>query len=61
MIFDVSEQVAQDEEHGIAVIGMACTFPGADNPEQYWQNIIYSTDFPRTWIFLVRRRWVKCG
>ena len=23
----------------IAVIGMSCRFPGADNPEVFWQNL----------------------
>lgn len=26
-------------DNDIAIIGMACRFPGASNPEQYWQNI----------------------
>jgi acyl transferase domain-containing protein/acyl carrier protein len=26
-------------ENHIAVIGMACRFPGADNPEQFWKNL----------------------
>ena len=24
---------------GIAIIGMACRFPGANNPEEFWQNL----------------------
>jgi len=24
----------------IAIIGLSCLLPGADNPEQYWQNLI---------------------
>ena len=26
--------------HGIAIIGMACRFPGADTPRAYWRNLI---------------------
>lgn len=28
----------------IAVIGISCLFPGADNPEKYWQNLIDQKD-----------------
>ena len=24
---------------GVAVIGMACRFPGAKNPEEFWHNL----------------------
>lgn len=31
-------------EHDIALIGMACKFPGADNPEAFWKNILSETE-----------------
>lgn len=27
-------------KEGIAIIGIDCRYPGADNPEQYWENIL---------------------
>ncbi len=30
----------EDLSDAIAIVGMACLFPGADDPEQYWQNIV---------------------
>ena len=37
---------ASDEEsnHGIAIIGMACLFPGARDLDAYWQNILDCVD-----------------
>src|SRR5262249_130749 len=29
---------------GIAIIGMACLFPGAPNLDTYWQNIVSKVD-----------------
>ena len=26
-------------ETDIAIIGMSCRFPGADNPDAFWQNL----------------------
>lgn len=34
------ELLEASDEHSIAVIGMACKFPGADNLEAYWQTIL---------------------
>jgi acyl transferase domain-containing protein len=32
--------ILQDEElEGIAIIGMSCYFPGADNVEEFWRNL----------------------
>jgi PfaB family protein len=28
----------------IAIVGLSCLFPGAQTPEQYWQNLIEQTD-----------------
>ena len=28
----------------IAIVGMACIFPGADNPARFWQNILSGAD-----------------
>lgn len=28
----------------IAIIGLSCLFPGAENPEEYWQNLIAKKD-----------------
>jgi hypothetical protein len=28
------------EPHGVAVIGMACRFPGAETPAQFWSNLV---------------------
>ena len=41
-------------ETDIAIIGLACCFPGANNPEQFWQNLrdgresieIFDDDYP---------------
>jgi acyl transferase domain-containing protein/thioesterase domain-containing protein/acyl carrier protein len=40
MKLDISEQITPEDENSIAVVGMACKFPGADNPDSYWQNIL---------------------
>ena len=32
----------------IAIIGMACRFPGANNVEEFWENLINSKDVSRT-------------
>lgn len=32
-------QSLQDRKNDIAVIGMACRFPGAKNPEDFWENL----------------------
>lgn len=29
-----------EETQGIAIIGMACRFPDADTPEQFWENLV---------------------
>ncbi len=31
----------------IAIIGMACRFPGAANAHQYWDNLIGGVEFDR--------------
>ena len=28
----------------IAIIGLSCLFPGSENPEQYWENLIQEKD-----------------
>ena len=28
----------------IAIIGLSCLFPGAETPQQYWQNLIEQKD-----------------
>ena len=35
-----------DDENGneIAIIAMACRFPGANTPEKFWQNLVNSTE-----------------
>ncbi|MEP1207778.1 MAG: SDR family NAD(P)-dependent oxidoreductase [Rhizobiaceae bacterium] len=33
-----------DEHRGVAIIGMACRFPGANSPEEFWQNLINGVD-----------------
>ena len=38
--FETNKTVSRD----IAVIGMACRFPGADSPEAFWQNLIAGVD-----------------
>jgi acyl transferase domain-containing protein len=39
----VDEQANDDgfdqESSDIAIVGMACRFPDADNPRQYWENL----------------------
>ncbi|NKB51774.1 MAG: SDR family NAD(P)-dependent oxidoreductase [Rhizobiaceae bacterium] len=37
--------MSQDEEHrGVAIIGMACRFPGANSPEEFWENLCNGVD-----------------
>lgn len=42
----VLPEVPKDESKalGVAIIGMACIFPGAKNIEEYWRNIILGND-----------------
>ena len=44
MTFNLTEQLKQDAETSIALIGMACKFPGADNPEAFWQTILAKSE-----------------
>src|SRR5216683_3231974 len=37
-------QAAPVTDHGIAIIGMACLFPGAADLDEYWNNILRSVD-----------------
>lgn len=34
-----SEELAEDAELDVAIIGMACRFPGADDTESFWRNL----------------------
>jgi len=31
----------------IAIVGMGCVFPGANNPSEFWQNIVDRVDMVR--------------
>ena len=33
------EEVERDKTGSIAIIGIACRFPGANNYQQFWQNL----------------------
>ena len=35
-----TKELKQQYEHNIAVIGMACKLPGAENPEDFWKMIV---------------------
>src|SRR5262249_13393408 len=35
----MSYSAAYDPEEGIAIVGMACRFPGARNIAQFWKNL----------------------
>lgn len=39
---------AEDDDTHIAVIGMACRFPGAATPEEFWHNVVSGVDGVRT-------------
>lgn len=47
----------QDSE-AIAVVGLACRFPGADGPEEFWQNLVHGLD---SIVDLGRRRFDIAG
>lgn len=34
------ETVSEDTENDIAIIGMACRFPGAATPDEFWSNLV---------------------
>jgi len=36
---DAEDLDAEDLEHSIAILSMACRFPGADDPEAFWRNL----------------------
>jgi acyl transferase domain-containing protein len=36
---DLSFADAADERDQVAVIGLACRFPGADDPDELWRNV----------------------
>ena len=36
---DSSEELPESAEIDIAIIGMACRFPGADDVESFWRNL----------------------
>lgn len=38
--FDNAMSKVENVEDGIAIIGMACKFPGADNIDEFWSNLI---------------------
>jgi hypothetical protein len=33
------KDVAEKERHDIAIVGVACRFPGANSHEEFWENI----------------------
>ena len=37
-------RTAHDQQEPIAIIGMACRFPGAANPEAFWQLLRNGVD-----------------
>lgn len=39
MLLELKARAVKLEE-GVAIIGMACRFPGAKNPEEYWNNLV---------------------
>lgn len=41
---EAAEEAAVDSDSDIAVIGMFGRFPGADSPEQFWENIVNGTE-----------------
>ncbi len=44
----IAENNTLKEQSPIAVIGMSCRFPGADNPEDFWQMLLKGEDAIRT-------------
>ena len=48
-IKELTTELSAYKQHSpIAIIGMACRFPGADNPEQFWENLISGHDAIQT-------------
>ncbi len=43
---------------GVAVIGMACRFPGADTPEEFWQRLVDGVDAVAP---VPAHRWIPSG
>ncbi len=37
-------QPTEDEHFGIAIIGISCRFPGADNIKQFWDNLSHGIE-----------------
>ncbi|MGK4585150.1 type I polyketide synthase [Kitasatospora sp. HPMI-4] len=47
---------AENDTH-IAIVGMACRFPGASTPEQYWDNLVAGVDSVRAIEAQELREW----
>jgi len=41
---DAGGKIEPSAGRGVAIVGMACTFPGAPNLETFWQNIVGKVD-----------------
>src|SRR5262245_13872399 len=43
-IRELESRPASDDASPIAIVGLACRFPGADSPEAYWRMLASGTD-----------------
>jgi len=49
--------IGADNDRHIAVVGMACRFPGASTPEEYWDNLVAGVDSVRPFTREELREW----
>ncbi|MCB5906963.1 type I polyketide synthase [Streptomyces pinistramenti] len=47
----------EDNDTHLAIVGMACRFPGAVTPEEFWDNVVSGTDGVRTLTPAELREW----
>ncbi|MFF4528670.1 type I polyketide synthase [Streptomyces sp. NPDC001407] len=53
----IDDAFDEDDDTRIAVIGMACRFPGATTPEEFWHNVVSGVDGVRTLTEDELREW----